>query len=69
VAFLGTQLIIANQSYFAGDKANQALLSLETGEQGAPVYVPPNAGLAPSTARLNPAHKHRKRRHHKRRRR
>jgi hypothetical protein len=45
VAFLGTQLIIANQSYFEGDPAHQALLSLETGEQGAPVYVPPNAGL------------------------
>ncbi len=40
VAFLGTRLIIANQSYFAGSRANQALLALETGEPGAPVFVP-----------------------------
>jgi len=40
VAFLGTRLIIANQSYAAGNKANQALLALETGEPGAPVFVP-----------------------------
>ena len=39
LAFLGTQLIIANQSYFADDAANQALLALQTGERGAPVYV------------------------------
>ncbi len=39
VAFLGTQLIIANQSYFADNPANQALLALQTGEAGAPVYV------------------------------
>jgi hypothetical protein len=68
VAFLGTRLIIANQSYFAGDKSNQALLALEIGEAGAPVYVPPNAGLAPAatSAKHKPARKHRKRRHHKR---
>lgn len=39
VAFLGTQLIIANQSYFADNPANQALLALGTGERGAAVYV------------------------------
>ncbi len=44
VAFLGTQLIIANQSYFAGSAQNQALLDLETGEPGAPVYVPAQRG-------------------------
>jgi hypothetical protein len=48
VAFLGTQLIIANQSYFAGNPANQALLDLETGEPGAPVFMPANAGIAPA---------------------
>jgi hypothetical protein len=47
VAFLGTQLIIANQSYFAGNPANQAMLDLETGELGASVFVPANAGFAP----------------------
>jgi sugar lactone lactonase YvrE len=56
VAFLGTQLIIANQSYFADNHANQALLALETGEAGQPVYVPANAGVAPARA------KHKKRR-------
>jgi sugar lactone lactonase YvrE len=40
VAFLGTRLIIANQSYVAGSKTNQALLALKTGEAGAPVFVP-----------------------------
>jgi len=75
VAFLGTQLIIANQSYAAGNKSNMALLSLETGEQGAPVYVPPNAGMAPAPAsakhkhKHKPARKHHKRRHHKHRKR
>lgn len=71
VAFYGTQLIIANQSYFAGNKANQALLALETGEPGAPVYVPANAGLPPGAssrpAKHKPARKHHKRRRHKRR--
>ncbi|HUE26104.1 MAG TPA: hypothetical protein VMP89_04970 [Solirubrobacteraceae bacterium] len=48
LAFYGTRLIIANQSYLAENTANMALLDLETGEQGAPVYVPKNAGLKPS---------------------
>jgi sugar lactone lactonase YvrE len=47
LAFLGSRLIIANQSYFAGNPANQALLALETGEPGAPVFVPANAGVTP----------------------
>jgi sugar lactone lactonase YvrE len=58
VAFLGTRLIIANQSYAAGSKANQALLALETGEPGAPVFVP---------ADHKHKRKHHKRRHHRRR--
>jgi sugar lactone lactonase YvrE len=63
IAFLGTRLIVANQSYFAGSKANQALLALETGEAGATVYVP-----ADVTVSKPPAHrKHHKRRHHRRR--
>jgi hypothetical protein len=47
LAFVGTSLIVANQSYFADNAANQALLDLETGERGAPVYVPARAGLKP----------------------
>jgi sugar lactone lactonase YvrE len=65
VAFDGTRLIIANQSYAAGNKANQALLALETGEPGATVYVPGDGATAKP-----PAHRsHHKRRHHRRRRR
>jgi sugar lactone lactonase YvrE len=67
VAFLGTRLLIANQSYFAGTAANQVLLALETGEAGAPVYVPANAGLAPGAT--TPPRRHRRptrrRRHHR----
>jgi hypothetical protein len=65
VAFDGTRLIVANQSYFAGSKANQALLALETGEPGATVYVP-----SQTSAAKPPAHRTRHRhkwRHHRRR--
>jgi sugar lactone lactonase YvrE len=51
VAFLGTELIIANQSYFADNHSNQALLALETGEAGQPVYVPANAGYKTAAPR------------------
>src|SRR5204862_4437793 len=49
VAFLGTELIVANQSYFADNHSNQALLAVQTGEQGQPVYVPANAGSKAAT--------------------
>jgi hypothetical protein len=69
LAYLGTDLIVANQSYFAGNPANQALLDVETGEAGMPVYVPTNAGLRPALRHhRRPAHhrpKHRHRRHHR----
>jgi len=58
VAFLGTRLLIANQSYFAGTAANQVLLALATGEAGAPVYVPANAGVIPGAA--SPPKRHRR---------
>jgi sugar lactone lactonase YvrE len=68
VAFLGSRLLIANQSYFADNSANQALLALETGEQGAPVYVPANAGLPPAKAKgKHKRHRrHRLKKHHRR---
>ena len=53
----GTNLIIANQSYLAGNSANQALLDLETGEQCAPVFVPG----APATTHARAAKRKRKR--------
>jgi sugar lactone lactonase YvrE len=62
VAFLGTELIVANQSYFADNHSNQALLALQTGELGATVYVPANAGLPP-VAHHKKHHKRRRHRH------
>jgi sugar lactone lactonase YvrE len=50
VAFVGTELVIANQSYFADNHANQVLLDLETGEPGQPVFVPANAGQSPTSS-------------------
>ncbi len=63
LACYGTQLIIANQSYLAENTANMALLDRETGEQGPPVYVPPNAGLKPASRQAVPGHKRRRRSH------
>jgi hypothetical protein len=65
VAFLGTQLLIANQSYVADDHANQVLLDLETGEPGQPVFVPADAGEEPTQRRHRRARRHHRRaRHH-----
>jgi sugar lactone lactonase YvrE len=43
--FLGTRLIVAQQSYFSGDPAHQAILDVEAGEPGLPELIPRNAGL------------------------
>jgi hypothetical protein len=40
-SFLGTRLMVANQAYFSGDRAHQAILDVETGEEGLPELVPP----------------------------
>jgi sugar lactone lactonase YvrE len=42
--FLGTSLIVAQQSYFMGDPTHQAILDVEVGEEGLPELIPPNAG-------------------------
>jgi hypothetical protein len=47
VMFKGTRLIVANQSFFSGDPANQAILDVEAGERGMPEFIPRRAGLAP----------------------
>jgi sugar lactone lactonase YvrE len=65
VAFLGSELLIANQSYFADDPGNQVILDLETGEPGQPVYIPPDAGQPPAAAGTHQRH----RRHHRKHRR
>jgi sugar lactone lactonase YvrE len=64
LAFDGTQLIVANQSYFAGNAANQVLLSLQTGESAQPTFVPAGAGTTPTT-KPPAAPKHKKPQHKK----
>ena len=59
--FLGTRLMVANQSFEAGNTANQAILDVEAGEEGLPIFVPPNAG-PPAPAPSAPKAKKKKRR-------
>jgi sugar lactone lactonase YvrE len=80
--FLGTRVLVANQSYFLASPAHQAILDVETGEPGLPEDIPPNAGPpapartatgAGATAQRRPTARHKKRharrhRKHKRRR-
>jgi hypothetical protein len=40
-SFLGTRVVVGNQSYFSGDRTHQAILDVETGEEGLPELVPP----------------------------
>jgi hypothetical protein len=47
LAWLGTNLILANQAYLDQDTSNMALLNIAAGERGRPTYVPPRAGLRP----------------------
>jgi hypothetical protein len=41
VHFLGTRLMVANQSYFNADRAHHAILDVEAGEEGLPELIPP----------------------------
>jgi sugar lactone lactonase YvrE len=50
--FLGTRLIVANQS-FTGNRDNQALLDVETGERGQPELIPGRDGTAPVLSRVS----------------
>jgi hypothetical protein len=43
--FLGTRLIVAQQSFVAGDPAHQAILDVEAAEPGLAELIPKNAGL------------------------
>ena len=38
--FLGTRIMVAQQSYFAGDATHQAVLDVETGEKGLAELIP-----------------------------
>ncbi|MEA2123304.1 MAG: hypothetical protein QOI80_86 [Solirubrobacteraceae bacterium] len=40
VSFLGTRLMVANQSYVMGSAANQAILDVEAGEPGLREFIP-----------------------------
>jgi sugar lactone lactonase YvrE len=51
VAFLGTRLIVANQSSLTGDPAHQVLLDVEVGEQGQREFIPANAGPVAATVK------------------
>lgn len=51
VAFLGTRLITASQSFLAADPNTQVLHDVETGERGAPELIPANAGPPAPPAR------------------
>lgn len=42
--FLGTSLIVAQQSYFMGEPTHQAILDVEVGEPGLRELIPANAG-------------------------
>ncbi len=51
--FLGTRLIVANQSALGGDRANQALLDVEVGEPGLPELIPGRDATAPTLTRVS----------------
>ena len=44
--FLGTRVLVANQSAVAGDASHQAVLDVEVGEPGLPAYLPTTASFA-----------------------
>ncbi|MEU4418919.1 SMP-30/gluconolactonase/LRE family protein [Nocardia salmonicida] len=44
--FLGTRVLVANQSPVVGDRAHHAILAVEVGEAGAAAYVPAGATLS-----------------------
>ena len=52
--FLGTRIIVANQSAVAGNAENQVLFDIEVGEPGMPELIPPNAGPAYDVAAERP---------------
>jgi sugar lactone lactonase YvrE len=59
VRFLGTRLLVANQSYFTGDATHQAILDVEAGEEGLAEYVPaaPPAAKPKPKKKKRPAHR------------
>ena len=54
VHFLGTGIVVANQSYVAGNPQHWAVLDVEVGETGLAEYIPPTAGVATHTRPPSP---------------
>lgn len=48
--FLGTRVMVPNQSFMAGEKNNMTVLDVETGEAGLPEHIPSGAGGVDSVA-------------------
>lgn len=48
--FLGSRVVVANQSFVNGDPTRQAVLDVETGEPGLPELIPPGAGRKDAVA-------------------
>jgi streptogramin lyase len=69
IRFLGTDVVVANQSYFTGNAAHQAILDVETGEPGLPEFIPAPPAGAPKPAARPPAHHAKKRKKRKARKR
>ena len=67
VMFLGTSVVVANQSYVNGDATHQAILDVETGEEGMTPFIPPAPARAAAPHRKAKHKKHR--RHHRKHRR
>jgi hypothetical protein len=61
VSFLGTRMMVANQSYFGGDRTHFAILDVEAGEEGLPELVPPATRVdTPPIAKPKPKAKRRR---------
>jgi sugar lactone lactonase YvrE len=63
VRFLGTRLMVANQSYFNGDRTHQAVLDVEAGEEGLPELIP--AAPQSATPKAKPKKKHKAKKKHR----
>jgi sugar lactone lactonase YvrE len=50
VTFDGSSLLVTNDSYFLGARADQVIFSVDVGEPGAPIFVPAPAAPPPAPA-------------------
>lgn len=65
LAYVGTDLVVANQAYIDGNTANMALLNVETAEPGARVFVPGTPGPEPKKPKRHRKHHKPKRHRHR----